>query len=169
MSEEDAIQQVLQARARLFAQRAARASEQVRTPRNRALVLSAGGEQYALGVEDVRQIGTPRGVTPLPGAPASLAGIANLRGAVYSVIDLAQIFTGTRSPENGRLIFLRTTSVRIALLVEDVESIVLFDEVRPLEAAAAHLAGMIPPALPLISISALLRHPAFTPGRTPTL
>jgi len=169
MSDSDAIQEVLNARARLLAQRASDAGEQVQVPRHRALVLRAGGEQYALAVEDVLQIGRAKKVTPIPGAPASLAGIANLRGAVYSVMDLGEIFTGAVGLENRRVIFLREAAMRIALLVEDVESIVLYDEVRPLEAAAAHLVGMIPPSLPLIGISALLRHPAFIPGRKNTL
>ena len=169
MSNGDAIQTVLQARARLFAQRTSHEDEQVRVPHRRALVLRAGGEHYAITVEDVLQIGTARGVTPVPGAPASLAGIANVRGAVYSVMDLGQIFTGAGGGENRRLIFLRESAMRIALLVEDVESVLLYDEVRPLEATTPHLVGMIPPGLPLIGISALLRHPAFTPARKHTL
>lgn len=163
MSEHDPIEKVLLERARLFAQRT---SDEARAPQQRALVLQVGGERYALALRDVLQIDTAKGVTPLPGAPLALAGIANFRGAVYSVMDLAQIFTGTTgSSAGGRLVFLRNGGMRLALLVEGVESIALYEEVRPLEAAAAHLEGMISPGLPLIDLSALLRHPAFTSGR----
>jgi chemotaxis signal transduction protein len=165
MTDERAIQEVLQARANLLAQRDTHAAGGPSTAAARALVLRAGGEQYALALEDILQIGYTAGVTPLPGAPSTLAGIANFRGAVYSVMDLAQIFTGIARQEKGMLIFLRHDGMRLALWVDGVDSIVSYEEILPLEAASAHLSGMISPGLPLIDFPALLRHPAFTSGR----
>ena len=63
------------------------------------------------------------------------------------------------------LIFLRHDGMRLALWVDGVDSIVSYEEILPLEAASAHLSGMISPGLPLIDFPALLRHPAFTSGR----
>ena len=126
---------------------------------------SVGEEQFGLSLGDVVQVARGGHVTPLPGSPPALAGIANFRGAVYSVMDLAQILTGVPNAEPGWLVFLRTPAMRLALKVARVETIFSFEQTGVLEAAPQHLAGMIAPGIPLIDVPALLRHPAFTPGR----
>lgn len=47
------------------------------------------GEEYALGILQVREILEHNTVTRLPGAPVWVRGIFNLRGSVVPVVDLA--------------------------------------------------------------------------------
>jgi purine-binding chemotaxis protein CheW len=50
------------------------------------------GEEYALGILQVREIVQYDTVTRVPSAPAWIRGVTNLRGSVLPVIDLAMKF-----------------------------------------------------------------------------
>lgn len=50
------------------------------------------GEEYALGILQVREIIEYDTVTRIPGAPGWIRGVTNLRGSVLPVIDLAVKF-----------------------------------------------------------------------------
>ena len=71
-----------------------------------------GGETYALGILDVKEIIEYAGVTRVPMMPATIRGIINLRGKVVPVIDLGVRFKG--SPTEP--------SRRTCIVIVDVES-----------------------------------------------
>ena len=52
------------------------------------VVFTLGGGEYAIPTGEVGEVLRMVAVTPLPGAPAWLSGIVNLRGRVVPVIDL---------------------------------------------------------------------------------
>jgi chemotaxis signal transduction protein len=58
-------------------------------PRERVLVVEAAGHRLALPVSGVREVHRTVRVTQVPGAPPVMHGIANVRGAVVTVLDLA--------------------------------------------------------------------------------
>jgi len=46
------------------------------------------GEQlYGAAVSEIREVFSPQGVTRVPGAPAEIAGLLNLRGRIVTAID----------------------------------------------------------------------------------
>lgn len=52
------------------------------------IVFALGGSRYAVELRWVREVVTLGFVTPVPTAPPSIGGVANLRGAVTPVIDV---------------------------------------------------------------------------------
>ncbi len=52
------------------------------------IVFALGGSRYAVELRWVREVVTLGFVTPVPTAPASIGGVANLRGAVTPVLDV---------------------------------------------------------------------------------
>lgn len=56
------------------------------------LTFHLAGEQYALGILQVREILRYETVTTVPTAPAAIRGVLNLRGSVVPVVDLAVRF-----------------------------------------------------------------------------
>lgn len=58
-------------------------------PRERVLVVEAAGHRLAIPVARVREVQRMARVTQVPGAPPVLHGIANIRGAVVTVLDLS--------------------------------------------------------------------------------
>jgi purine-binding chemotaxis protein CheW len=56
------------------------------------LTFRVAGEEYAVGIMQVREILQYGTVTKVPGTPPSVRGVLNLRGSVIPVIDLAVKF-----------------------------------------------------------------------------
>lgn len=56
--------------------------------RRDVLTFSIGGEEYALGIEAIREIIKNRPVTEVPRVPPFVAGIIAVRGVVMPVIDM---------------------------------------------------------------------------------
>ena len=66
------------------------------------LTFSLGGEVFALGILNVKEIIEFGNVTEIPMMPAFIRGVINLRGAVVPVIDLSARFGGKTSTVSRR-------------------------------------------------------------------
>ena len=80
----------------------------------------AGGEHYALPVEGVREITRRDPITPVPGAPAAVLGVWNLRGDVVAAIDLAAMLGLAPGDCEGRIVVVEEGLLHAGLAVEEV-------------------------------------------------
>lgn len=80
------------------------------------------GERYAVESSHIREIRPLEHITPLPGTPAFVAGIINVRSEIISVIDIKKFFD---LPQKG----LTNLSKVIILSSPDMEFGILADEV----------------------------------------
>jgi purine-binding chemotaxis protein CheW len=71
-----------------------------------ALVFSLGDECYAVPGWQVREVRTVSQLTPLPGTPAFVAGLVNVRGRVVTALDLRPLFGLGGTTEALRTIML---------------------------------------------------------------
>lgn len=76
--------------------------------RTEFLEFGLGGERYAVELGLVREVCSGRRITRIPGAPPFMAGVANIRGRILPVADLA-LFFGLRAEAQDRrkLVILR--------------------------------------------------------------
>ncbi|GEP12202.1 chemotaxis protein CheW [Methylobacterium gnaphalii] len=65
---------------------------------NHYLVVTLGPDDFALDAGLVRELVRPPRLTRVPGAPPTLAGLANLRGTALPVLDLRRIVRPDREP-----------------------------------------------------------------------
>jgi len=54
------------------------------------LTFVLAGEQYAVSIDHIVEIVTPRPTTPIPNADRSIVGIMSLRGTIVTVVDVRQ-------------------------------------------------------------------------------
>ena len=115
-----AAREVLRARARALAQppqsaRAAQASIEV-------LEFSLGQERYAVESRLVREAYPLKTLTPLPCAPAFIAGIVNVRGRITAVIDMKKFFDlpGQGLTDLHRVILVRRHDFDLGLLADAI-------------------------------------------------
>lgn len=107
-------------------------------PGVRFFVFTVNGWRLALPLAAVRRVLASVEVTPLPGAPAVVAGAIDVHGRVVPVIDLARPARG-RAHEVGlgdRLILARSRRRELALLASEVEGLHYFTEDRIAEPGA---------------------------------
>lgn len=90
----------------------------------RVCLISLGGELYAIELRSVREVFEVEAITPVPGMPPALVGVANLRGVVVPLIDL-RVLLGlpvTGSPPSFAVV-VRHGTRQVGVLVERVPEI----------------------------------------------
>jgi len=91
------------------------------------------GEQYALPIEGVLEAAELGEVTPVPGAPAVVLGVRNLRGQLITVVDLATLFGLEDDSSPERIVITEAGNRRAGLAVEAILDVEPVSE--PIEAA----------------------------------
>jgi purine-binding chemotaxis protein CheW len=74
-------------------------------PGGQVMLLGIGGSIYAMPVAAVREIVRLPAVTRVPGLPAFVTGLANVRGRVLAVLDLRPLLQ-LQAPRGERLVIL---------------------------------------------------------------
>lgn len=94
------------------------------------LSFEIGGELYAIGVENTEGVVDCPKLTPLPGAPVGVAGLASVRGRMTVVMDLG--LSGSSDAVKQRLILVRGDA-QLGLLADRVDGVVGLEpkKVRP--------------------------------------
>lgn len=86
------------------------------------VTFSLGEAQLACNIDRVTEILSFPQATPVPGAKPWILGLANVRGSLLTVVDLAWYLTGVRSPVTARSRLLTTVlnKAPIGLLIDEV-------------------------------------------------
>jgi purine-binding chemotaxis protein CheW len=99
------------------------------------LLLEVGDTLYGIESVAVREIVTTRQATRLPGAPAYVRGLMNLRGELVTVIDLCQRVTGSPVRNaDGSTIVVQSEGRVLGLSVDEVRDVQVLDVADTTEA-----------------------------------
>jgi purine-binding chemotaxis protein CheW len=79
------------------------------------LTFRLGKEEFGIQVLHVREIMGAQDITAVPGTPAHLKGVLNLRGKIIPVVDLRLKFAFPDAP------FTRTTCIIVVQVMQDFE------------------------------------------------
>lgn len=84
------------------------------------------GAYYAIRGEDIKEILYPGKITPVPGAPAYLLGLINVRGDVESVVDFNLFLSLSREQDtpDKRILIAEKDGLRTGILVGSVIDVV---------------------------------------------
>jgi chemotaxis signal transduction protein len=104
------------------------------------VLVAVAGEQYALPVDRVLEVAEYGEVAPVPGAPASVLGVCNLRGNVLAVLDAAQVFAIQRADTPRRIAVVEHDGCRAGLAVDSVIGVDHLPEATE-EVESDHLTG----------------------------
>lgn len=83
-------------------------------------------EHYAVNAASVNEVLRYSEITPVPGAPAFVLGIINLRGDVVTVVDARRVFGLPESEVTGqsRIVVIELEDYIIGVLVDRVTAVV---------------------------------------------
>ena len=100
-------------------------------------------ERYAIGSEHVAQVLPLNQYTPLPGTPAYVLGIVNVRGRIVSVLDLRVLFELPIGglAERSFLLVLHSAEMEFGLLIDRVLGVAQISR-ETLQGAPANLSGV---------------------------
>jgi purine-binding chemotaxis protein CheW len=105
-----------------------------------------GNEEYVVPVDRVREVLTPKEITPVPRTADYLVGVCSLRGTVMPVVDLNRRLgiAGSTKDEKSRIIVVSLgQDDQVGLFVDRVRGVVRFlsSAVRPAPETVAQGAG----------------------------
>jgi purine-binding chemotaxis protein CheW len=85
------------------------------------LLFRVGGATYGCGIDNAQEIIPLRPMTRVPGAPAYVRGLINMRGTIVTVLDLAVRLDPSRpQTTDGSILLLRYRDRLVGLVVEQV-------------------------------------------------
>lgn len=91
---------------------------------DRLLIVEVRGDLYGVDAGVVREIVVSPTATRLPGAPAHVKGVVNLRGQLLTVVDVAHRLTGKpTATTEGSIVVVSSEERVLGLLVEDVHDV----------------------------------------------
>lgn len=96
---------------------------------NRLVSFQIDGGTYGIDALSVIEILRPQALTPVPRAPASVAGLLNLRGQIIAAISLRERL-GLESRPDGMNIIVRTPEGPASLLVDRIGDVLECDPTR---------------------------------------
>jgi len=95
----------------------------------RTLLFRVGATTYGCNIETVREILPYRRATRLPGAPAYVQGLINLRGTIVTVLDLGARLEAGRPPvHEGSIIMVEHGNRTVGVAVEEVMDVRVIEE-----------------------------------------
>ncbi len=120
-------------------------------PEMELLSFRLGGEEYAVLVEDVKEVLKIRDLTMVPNAPDYVLGVMSLRGTMLPVMDLCKRLGVTQASrdEKSRILVVSPDEEDVGLMVDRVSGVlrVMPDAIKPvpenIEHGAEFLRGIV--------------------------
>jgi purine-binding chemotaxis protein CheW len=107
----------------------------------RTLLFRVGERTYGCDIDAVREIIPYRRATRLPGAPAYVQGLVNLRGTIVTVLDLGVRLDPAREPlRDGSIILAQHGARNVGVVVDEVMDVQAMDE-EPVNTGAGESRG----------------------------
>ncbi len=99
--------------------------DEINDPLTQWVTFFLENEKYGVPVEQVMEVLRFTDITPVPGAPAAVMGIINLRGNVVTVLDTRKKFgLPSRTPDDSTRIVVTTINEHvIGILVDNVSDV----------------------------------------------
>lgn len=95
------------------------------------VVFELDREEYAIPIEDVREVIKIPEITLIPNSPAYISGIINLRGQVYSIINLETRFQLVRANTNIKpvhIVIVDAPASPFGVIVDQVSEVLRLPE-----------------------------------------
>ncbi|MCP4456541.1 MAG: purine-binding chemotaxis protein CheW [Cytophagales bacterium] len=89
---------------------------------NLMCIFTSGGEEYAIPLDNVKEVVKLDSLTPVPQMPEYIKGMVNVRGNIYSVLDLA-VFFGNKDEADEQfnfLVVIKNEEYKVAVRIPNV-------------------------------------------------
>lgn len=117
---------------------------------SRVCLITVGGESFAIDLAHVREVFRLESITPVPGMPASLVGVANLRGTIIPIADLRPSLEVSSAVTPKYAVVVQHGARQVGILIDDVPEIrtvrsdaMLADATQGVAARRPFLSGLL--------------------------
>lgn len=90
------------------------------------VAFSVGSEEYAISIDQIKEVVPCPAIAPIPQVPEHIKGVANVRGNVLAIVDLAVRFGLSQSSEEGKFVLvMKSEELSFAISVKSVPNTML--------------------------------------------
>ncbi len=89
----------------------------------RVCLVALGEGSFAIDLGQVLEVFEPESITPVPGMPAALVGVTNLRGTIIPLVDLRAVLGVSASVLPKYTVVVRHGTQQVGILVEGIPKI----------------------------------------------
>jgi len=156
------IKAILEERARALSR-----STEIKTEESMQLVVfTLANETYGVATDYVREVQPLRNVSPVPCTPDFVVGVINIRGSIYSVIDIRGFFGVQKQAitDLTKVILVNAAGLEVGILADDVKGAtsVPLSEIKAALAAQTtvkdeYVQGVTKDMLIILNLEAVLR------------
>ncbi len=86
----------------------------------RICMFSLSGELFAVDLRQVQEVFELESMTPVPGMPNSLVGVANLRGTIIPLVDLRAVLSLSLVASPNYVVVVRHGSHHLGIVIDEV-------------------------------------------------
>jgi purine-binding chemotaxis protein CheW len=130
-----------------------------------ALLIRVGGESYALPLYALTAVYQEHPVVPVPCVPPFIAGIANIRGQILPVLDLATLLGVPNEAEKRALVVASNAEISIGLCAEVVGEVTALPahtlQPVPTVLNRAYVESIAADGTALLNVDAILNDPSL--------
>lgn len=92
------------------------------------VTFSLDDEEYGIAITRVQEIIRHTTSRSVPGRPADLEGVINLRGRIIPVMDLrARLGVGGSAPDDAKVVITEVGDTTVGVVVDDVREVITID------------------------------------------
>lgn len=88
------------------------------------IVFKLGEEEYALQIDQIKEVVITPGITRMPQTPEYIKGVANIRGNIIAILDLEEKFNlkraNNQNTANNYTLVVESDDVKVGILVREV-------------------------------------------------
>jgi purine-binding chemotaxis protein CheW len=156
------MQAILEERARALA----RVAEVGEGEGMQLVVFSLANETYGIETDHVKEVQPLQHVSPVPCTPNFVVGVINIRGSIYSVVDIRGFFGVPRQEitDLTKVILVNAAGLEVGILADDVSGAISVPlaEIKPPLATQAtvkeeYVQGVTKDMLVVLNLEALMR------------
>jgi purine-binding chemotaxis protein CheW len=130
------------------------------------VVFSLANETYGISTDYVREVQPLRNVSPVPCTPDFVVGVINIRGSIYSVMDIRSFFGVPQQEVTDltKVILVNAGGLEVGILADDVlgETSIPLDGIKPplvtrTSIKEEYIHGVTKDMLIILNLEALMR------------
>jgi len=90
--------------------------------KHQLIIFKLGTEEYALNIEQIKEVVLTPGIANIPQTPSYIKGVANIRGTIIAIVDLNDKFKIGSSDETvgNYTLVVESDEFKIGILVKEV-------------------------------------------------
>ncbi len=96
------------------------------------IVFKLGKEEYALHIDQIKEVVLTPGIAKIPQTPEYIKGVANIRGNIIAIVDLEKKFGLLKSSEDEAIshytLVVESEAFKIGILVKEVPNTLTVSE-----------------------------------------